>query len=128
MATSNLSEIGERLNMKVIKIFATLFLLILIFGNTNAQPVWNSGPTVVTFPLRLELSFNVDRASNVYFFVLPGNYAGGVSNADVKSYSLLTLPTWIIVQNGMISYTGGLINTTYTQIINGLYPPIQANR
>src|ERR1035437_1145092 len=127
MTASNLPEIGKSLNMKAIKIFATLFLLILIIGSTNAQPVWNSAPTVATFPLRLELSFNADRASNVYFFVLPGNYAGGVSNADVKFYSLLTLPTWIIVQNGMISYTGGLINTTYTQIINGLYPPIQAN-
>src|ERR1035437_1912419 len=127
MTASNLPEIGKRLNMKAIKIFATLFLLILIIGSTNAQPVWNSGPTVATFPLRLELSFNVDRPSNVYFFVLPGNYAGGVSNSDVKFYASLVLPAWVIIENGIISYTGGLINTTYTQIINGLYPPVQTN-
>lgn len=127
MATSSTAEIKKLINMKAKKILASLILFIIIIGIASATPVWNSGPTVTPYPMRLELSFNIDRASNVYYFVLPEIYNTPISQADCISYSTLPLPAWEIIDNGVISYTGGLVGTNYTQVINGFTQPIQPN-
>jgi hypothetical protein len=74
MATSIFIENKKILNPRI-KRFFLLFISIFIFiPNNFAQPVWNSGPTMTPFPIHLELSFNLDRASNVYYTLVPVNY------------------------------------------------------
>src|ERR1035437_176091 len=127
MATSTTSEIKKMINIKARRLLILFLLSILSIGSTLAQPVWNSGPTVTPFPMRLELSFNIDRASNVYYFVLPEIYNSPISQGDVLSYATLVLPVWEIIDNGVISYTGGLVGTNYTRIITGFTTPIVPN-
>jgi len=107
---------------------AFLFLFAANFKLLNSQPVYISGPTVEPFPITFDLTFNIDRPSNVYYVVWPGNYnpSPALTNALVKWYA--THPTYTgAPDRGQISYTGGMVGNDYTKLLSGVYQPIVAN-
>ena len=106
----------------------TLLSLFLTNESLIAQPVYNSGPNITPFPIKLELSFNIDRSSNIYFVVWWGNYnpIPALDAGTLKWYA--THPTYTgAPDRGSISYTGGLVGSDYLRTINGTFQPINAN-
>ena len=102
--------------VSAIVIFVFLFL---INGNSFAQPSWNSGPTISPNPLSLDLSFNLNKASNVYFYVMPGSYNPIPLPApgSVRFNSLQALPFGSILANDEITYSGAIVGNNYTHSI-----------
>jgi len=100
-----------------------IFMLVYNLGifSLKAQPIWNSGPSVDPYPLRLELMFNLDRESVVYYCVFPLNHNPSPfpSSTTIKNWSTHSLPYGSIIDNGTINYSGGLIGTNYVETIVG---------
>ena len=130
MEKSIITGIKKILNMRAKRLFAMFSLYSLILSSILAQPVWNSGPTLSPFPIHLELLFNLDRASRVYFCVFPLNYNPfpAPDAAQVKFWSIQTLPFGSISDNGTIIYSGGAVGNNYNQQIYGSTPPVIVNQ
>jgi len=105
----------------------SIFFLILSFFafiSSFAQPAWNSGPAITPNPISIDLNFNIDRASKVYYFIITGDYAQQPASS-VKSISLHSLPYGSIVANGQINYTTGNYSTEIFGELANLSPNTQ---
>ena len=124
MATSNCTVIKNILQMKPRNLLLLFSFSILSVINSYAQPVWNSGPTVTTQTLSVKLDFNLDRASYVYYFLIPGNYACQPA-ATIKDFAQRPLPYGAIVSNDRITYASGNYSTFIYGELAGLSPNTQ---
>ncbi|MCE5348276.1 MAG: hypothetical protein LLG13_18575, partial [Bacteroidales bacterium] len=119
MATSTTSEIKSMLKIKARKLFTLFSFSVLTIVSTFAQPVWNAGPTLVSYPMSFGFTFNLDSNSNVYYALFPGDQSALTpTNNVVKSWGTLTLPAGSIVANDKITYSG-IAGTNYTTRIYG---------
>ncbi len=119
------SEINNGFPVRARRWFMVLFSLFIIpVVSLVAQPVWNSVPTVTPQPISLQLAFNLDRASYVYYFVIPGDYAIQ-TGATVKDYAQRALPYGAIVANDRITYASGNYSTQIWGELANLMPGTQ---
>jgi len=87
-----------------------LFFALSAFNTFAQAPQWNSGPVVTPQPISVNLDFNLNRASYVYYFIIPGTYACQPATT-IKNYAQRPLPYGAIVANDRIIYTSGNYST-----------------
>ena len=114
MSMGIISRIINLCNVKIKRVITLFLFVFTTLLGAFSQPVWNSGPTVTPNPISFDLDFNLDRASNVYYFVMPGDYSP-VTPTSVRSYANQPLPYGAVVANGQINYTSG----DYSTVIYG---------
>ncbi len=101
--------------------FISLSLIFLTFLNSTAQPNWISGPSITSQPISVKLDFRLNRASDVYYFIIPNNYDCQPAST-IKNYAQRPLPYGSIIANGRITYSSGNYSTQIWGELNNLSP------
>jgi len=124
MATAIFIKITRAIKWKARKLSVLFSFTVLSLIAVNAQPIWNSGPTVTPQPLSINLSFNLSKSSYVYYFIIPGNYACQTATV-VRDYAQRALPYGAIIANDRITYASGNYSTQIWGEIASLVPNTQ---
>ena len=81
--------------MKARKLFALVSLAVLFTSNAFTQaPVWTSGPTATPHVMTVDVTFTLDRNSNVYFVAYNSNIGFIPTSVWVQTLAVVGNPAF----------------------------------
>ncbi len=121
MRTSTSAVINRSRNMRAIRIFTLLALVILTGLKGLSQPVWVAGTPVATgtYPTTINSRYGIDRIGTVYLVVYNYNNPGPYTSAQVKA-DAISGPSGSRIFTNTLAVNAGQVGLSILQILSGL--------